>query len=47
MRKLIELWIETGEEANFGTLNECLEKIDRYDVIDDINESLGLLKVCL
>lgn len=39
MKKLLDLWLEKNSvEANLGKLCEFLERIDRFDVLDDLRD---------
>lgn len=40
MKKLLDMWQER-EDATVGQLMNFLERIDRYDVIDDCIEMFG------
>lgn len=40
-RKIIEIWNEYYTEANFEKLLELLEKIERFDIYDDVISFMG------
>lgn len=44
-RKIIEIWIECYEEANFQKLLQHLERIQRFDVYDDVITFMGLFAI--
>lgn len=46
MKEVLELWINTRKEtATIGTLQKILEKIDRWDVLDDTRECFGKIAI--
>lgn len=45
MKVLLEMWKGLFPESNFENLLECLQKIGRYDIYDDVIESLGMSRL--
>lgn len=41
MKILLEMWKRLHAESNFEVLLKCLEEIGRFDIYDDVIESLG------
>lgn len=41
MEKLIKIWSESYDEPNFAKFLNCLIEIDRFDVVEDVLESMS------